>query len=124
MHETPKQTQESKNCMYNIPCECGKGYIGETSRPLHTRVNEHKRNTTNGEINKSKIVKLSWEQKHRFQWDKTTIISVEENSMIRKLKESAFIQCRDHVISQPSIDISPIWHPIIRPEIKRKKIVT
>ena len=44
----------------------------------------------------------------------------EENSRIRKLKESAFIHCTDHAISQPSICIRPIWLPIIRPEIKRK----
>ena len=84
------------------------------------KVNEHKRNTTNGERDKSKIAEHSWEQKHRFQWDKASIISKEENSRIRKLKESVFIHCTDHVISQPSIDVSPIWLPIIKPEIKTK----
>ena len=93
------QTQESKNCIYNIACECGKRYIGESCRPLQTRVNEHKRNTTNGEVDKSKIAEHSWEQKHRFQRDKASIISKEENSRIRKLKESAFIHCTDHLIS-------------------------
>ena len=120
----PNQTQESKNCIYKIPCECGKRYIGETCRPVQTRVNERKRNTTNREIDKSKIAEHSWEQKHRFQWDKASIISTgkEENARIKKLKESAFIHYTDHVISQPSIDISPIWLPIIRPEIKKKKL--
>ena len=46
----------------------------------------------------------------------------EENSRIEKLKESAFIHCTDHVISQLSIDISPILLPIIRPEIKKKNL--
>ena len=99
----------------------GNGYIGETCRPLQTRVNEHKWNTTNGEIDKSKIAEHSWKQKHRFQWGKASILSKEENLRIRKLKESAFIHCTDHVISQPSVDISPMWLPIIRPEIKKKK---
>ena len=76
----PNQTQESKNWIYNIPRECEKRYIGETCRTLQTRVNEYKRNTTNGEIDKSKIAENSWEQKHRFQWDKASIISKEENS--------------------------------------------
>ena len=117
---SPNRTQESKNCIYNIPCECGKRYIAETGRPLQTRENEYKRNTTNGEIDKSKIAERSWEQKHRFHSDKASIISKEENSRIRKLKESAFIHYTDHAISQPSIDINTIWLPIIRPEIKRK----
>ena len=88
---------------------------------LTTRVNEDKVNTTNGEIDKSKIAEHSREQKHKFQWDKASIISKEENSRVRKLKESAFIHCTDHVISQSSIDISPIWLPIFRPDIKKKR---
>ena len=109
----PDQTQESKNCIYNIPCECGRRYIEATCWLLQTRVNEHKRNTANGEINKSKIAGHSWEQKHN------SIISKEENSRIRKLKESAFIHCTDHIISQPSIDISQIWLTITRLELKK-----
>ena len=87
------QTKESKNCIYNILCEWWKRFIEETCRPLQTRVNEHEWNTTNGEIDKSKIAEHSWEQKHRFQWNKASIINKEENSRIRKLKESAFIHC-------------------------------
>ena len=77
--------------------------------------------TQNGEIDKSKVAEHSREQKHIFQWDKVSVISKEENPRIRILKKSAFIHCTDHVISQPSIDVSPIWLPIIRPEIKREK---
>ena len=57
--------------------------MGETRIPLHIRVNEHKRNTTNGEIDKFKIVEHSWEQKHTFQWDKASIISKEDYSRIK-----------------------------------------
>ena len=105
-----------------FPRECAKRYAGETCRPLQTRVNKHKRNATNREIDKSKIAEHSWEQKHRFQWDKASIISKKETSLFRKLNESAFIHCTDRVISQPSTDIRPIRLPIIRPEIKRKKL--
>ena len=59
---------------------------------------------------------------NRLQWDKGSIINKEENSRIRKLEQSAFIHFKYHVISQPSIDISPIWLQIIIPEIKRKKL--
>ena len=104
----PSQTSHRLKLSSPVPRECGKRHIGETCRPLQTRVNEHKRNTTNGELDKSKIVEHSREQKHRFQWDKASIINKEENSRIRKFKESAFIHCTYHVISQPSIGISRI----------------
>ena len=30
-----------KNCIYSIPCSCGKIYIGETGHPLKVRLEEH-----------------------------------------------------------------------------------
>ena len=67
--------------------------------------------------------KITWEEKHRFQWDKANILSKVENSRIRKLKETAFIHCVDHVISQPSFDISPMWLPITRSEIRKNRYI-
>jgi hypothetical protein len=32
--EPVREAQQRKYCVYNIPCECGRCYIGETSRPL------------------------------------------------------------------------------------------
>jgi len=34
--------QETVNCIYSIPCECGRSYIGETSRPWAIRFREHR----------------------------------------------------------------------------------
>ncbi|PSN46032.1 hypothetical protein C0J52_15799 [Blattella germanica] len=37
--KSPNEQQESKNCIYNVPCECGKQYIGgSTGRPLQTMI--------------------------------------------------------------------------------------
>ena len=30
-------------CVYQILCECGESYVGETGRPLHIRIKEHLR---------------------------------------------------------------------------------
>jgi hypothetical protein len=35
----PQQTAE---CIYSNPCECGRSYIGETGRPLAVRLREHR----------------------------------------------------------------------------------
>jgi hypothetical protein len=47
--------QQTKQCVYNIPCDCGKYYIGETGRPLEVCIKEHKYNLTQGLLEKSKL---------------------------------------------------------------------
>jgi predicted GIY-YIG superfamily endonuclease len=36
--------QQAVQCIYIIPCECGRSYIGETSRRLAVRLREHRHN--------------------------------------------------------------------------------
>ena len=38
----PLQTTKQSNVVYEVPCTCGKVYIGETKRRLETRLKEHK----------------------------------------------------------------------------------
>jgi hypothetical protein len=38
--------QQKKQCVYSFPCDCGRCYIGETSRPLEVLIKEHKYNMT------------------------------------------------------------------------------
>jgi hypothetical protein len=41
-----RDVQQTKQCLYSITCDCGKCYIGETSRPLEVHIKEHKCNLT------------------------------------------------------------------------------
>jgi hypothetical protein len=41
-----RDAHQTKQCVYSIPCDCGICYIGETSRTLEVRINEHKYNLT------------------------------------------------------------------------------
>ena len=59
----PNKLQESENCKYNITCECGKVYREETSRPLQTRIHEHQRSTTKGELQNSTTAEYSRKEK-------------------------------------------------------------
>jgi hypothetical protein len=36
--------QQTAQCVYSNPCECGRSYIGETGRPLAVRLCEHRHN--------------------------------------------------------------------------------
>jgi hypothetical protein len=65
---------ETKNCIYSIPCEGRKKYIGGTTGPFNTRITKHKCNTRMGQISKSEIAKHSWDEDYRIQWNKAEII--------------------------------------------------
>jgi hypothetical protein len=47
------KTKHTLHCIYSIPCECGRRYVRETSRPLGVRIKEHKHNLKQGLLEKS-----------------------------------------------------------------------
>ena len=49
----PTEFNMTKNCVYSIPCSCGKIYKGETGRPLKVRLEEHRKAIVRREIEKS-----------------------------------------------------------------------
>ena len=51
-----------KNCVYSIPCSCGKVYKGKTCRPLKIR-QEHRKALLRGEIEKSGMADHIWKEK-------------------------------------------------------------
>jgi hypothetical protein len=76
------------------------------------RLREHKHNFKEGLIEKSKLAQHAYEEDHKVMWDEARIFEVESKSRYRKYKESAHMACSTNPISQPSLDISPIWIPI------------
>jgi hypothetical protein len=109
----PLQTAQ---CIYSIPCECGRSYIGETGRPLAVQLREHRHNLKQGLLEKSKLPQQAYEEGHRIRWDDARSLEIESNGRYRKYKESAHMTCSTNPISQPSLDISPIWIPLINKE--------
>jgi hypothetical protein len=116
--------QRTAKCVYSSVysvCECGRSYIGETGRPLAVRLREHKHNFKEGLIEKSKLAQHAYEEDHKVMWDEARVLEVESNSRYRKYKESAHMACSTNPISQPSLDISPIWIPLISDEVTKSK---
>jgi predicted GIY-YIG superfamily endonuclease len=114
-----RDIQQTKQCVYSIPCDCGRCYIGETSRPLEVRIKEHNYNLTQGLLEKSKLAQHAYEEGHRICWKEAKVLQIEPNATYRKYKESAHISLAAQPISQPSLDISPIWTPIIEAEVRK-----
>jgi hypothetical protein len=105
-------TLDKSQCVYRTPCECGREHIGETGRPLNIRIREHKYYLREGHIDSSKLTSHAFEG-HRIDWINTTILQLEPNTIYRKHKEAAQMVCTDNLISQPSLDMCPIWFPLI-----------
>jgi hypothetical protein len=104
-------------CIYCIPCECGRNYIGETGRPLAVWLREHRHNLQQGLLEESKLAQHAYEEGHRVRWDDARILEIESNSRYRKYKKSAHMACSTNPISQQSLDISPIWILLINNEV-------
>jgi hypothetical protein len=53
---------------------------------------------------------------------KRGVLQTEPNTRYRKYRESAHMSLVDHPISQPSLDISPTWTPIIAVEVRKLQV--
>jgi hypothetical protein len=97
-------TQLRAQCIYNIPCECGRSYVGETGRHLSVSIGEHKLNLKNCLLDKSKLAQHAFEDGHQISWNEAKVLQIEVNSRQRKYKESAQMACMENRIRQPSLE--------------------
>jgi hypothetical protein len=88
---------------------------------LAVRLYEHKHNLKEGLLGKLKLAQHAYEEGHTVDWDEARILEIESNSRYRKYKESAHMACLTNPISQPSLDISPIWIPLICDEVSNSQ---
>jgi hypothetical protein len=50
------------------------------------------------------------------------VLQIEPKATYRKYKEAAHMSLVDHLINQPSLDISPIWTPVITAEFRKLQL--
>jgi hypothetical protein len=105
-----RKVQDMRQCIYSIPCECGRRYIGETGRPLGVQIGEHMNNLKQGLMEKSRFAKHACEEGHCIQWKEAKVVQTEANNMCRKYKASAHMACVMNPVSHPSLEISPLIH--------------
>jgi hypothetical protein len=79
-----RDPQQTAQCVYSIPCECGRSYIGKTGRPLAMQLREHRHNLKEGLVVKSKLAQHAYEEGHRIGWDESRVLEIESNSRYRK----------------------------------------
>jgi hypothetical protein len=54
-------------------------------------------------------------------WLEARILAIESNSRYRKYKELAYMACLTNLISQPSLNISPVWIPLINNKVSTQQ---
>ena len=71
LSKDPLPMEKLAGVVYQIPCQCGKVYAGETQRRLETRIKEHKDACSKGHAEKSAIAEHTWDQQHTIDWEDT-----------------------------------------------------
>jgi hypothetical protein len=60
-----RNAHQTKQCVYNMPCNYGSYYIGETCRPIEVRITEHKYNLTQSLLEKSKLAQHVYKEGYK-----------------------------------------------------------
>ena len=114
----PKDTVDlakQDGVVYNIPCECGKVYIGETGRSMHERIEEHDRDTRLARTQSSTVSEHSNATCHYPLWDEVKFIDRDPHWYTRRIKEAIHIRLHpDNINRDNGIEIPEAWMPTIK----------
>ena len=99
--------------VYEVPCSCGKVYIGKTIRTLEARIKEHKKAVQEADY-KSAIAEHVWEEQHRILWDGVRILDTADREDLL-LKEAVHIQLREDTekIKREGVNLPGMWSATI-----------
>jgi hypothetical protein len=122
-HKTLKQlfrtTKDKSDPMlgpgvYQIPCSCGKSYIGQTGRTFKARLKEHIVDTTHNRISKSAIVEHSFKSKHLIFFDQTKILAPTPHYSSHLIREALEIEKHPNNFNhEDGYKLSHSWKPTI-----------
>ena len=84
--------EKQSKVVYQILCNCGKMYIGETARRLETRMKKHQDACCRGLLEKSAVAEHAWEHHHPIKWEDTTVIDRARRPKELQLREALDIQ--------------------------------
>ena len=97
----PIQTNDRNNIVYKINCSnCNCCYVGQSSRSLKIRVNEHKRDCKNFNERSALVEHMTEFNNHHFNFDKVKILDSERNKNKRLFSEMIFIHNNNNSINR------------------------
>ena len=110
--------EDRTGVVYRIKCaDCAAAYVGQTSRRLKTRFNEHSKASEKNDITHSALVQHICDNKHSINFEDTAILYQDRDTFSRLIKETIAIKrYRSSLVPQnfTSVQISPAWFDILQ----------
>ena len=113
----PLPPEKRSGVVYQIPCSCGKVYIGETVRRLETRMKEHQDACRKGLTERSAVAEHAWDQQHQIEWKEAMIVDQARGSKELLVKEALHIQMtpsEERINRDGGMEIPGCWIAMIR----------
>jgi len=108
----PIPAGKKSGVVYEVPCSCGKVYIGETKRQLETRMKEHHAAARLGHLEKSAVAEHAWQEGHTINWSGVRILDEASRNSVLLIKEAMHIRLRstDGTFNRDTgLDIPQCW---------------
>lgn len=102
--------------IYEIDCECGKAYIGQTRRALKFRIKEHEKYVNECKINISSIAQHCWQCQHKFLFKQAKLIQKAQCPMeLNTLEAFHIIKNKSRVVNDMNVTphFSDAWKRVI-----------
>ena len=101
----------TKGAFYQIKCECGESYIGESGRPKAVRIKEHIADVKHGRIDTSATAQHTYSCNKNFKPRLAKTLAVKSNWKRRTVREALEIKVHRASMNRGvgKVTISPIW---------------
>ena len=116
----PIPKEQKTSVVYEVPCICGRSYIGEIIQTLKQRLYQHQHADEGGSALKDHAG-----IEHQILWDETKIIDQSENQQLLLLKESLHIRLRSperKINRDEGVNISEVWTQTLRSIQRRHRV--
>lgn len=119
---------QQSNVVYSIPCsQCGKSYIGETSRCLYERCNQHEKDVANKvkKPNKTALVRHVSTTDHQFDFNRAEILrKVRTRGLLKIHEANNIILNEDSVVNfkKDAKHVSPLVYNLIKKKMIGKSL--